>query len=140
MTFYNGDKFVIQVEDAPDSGTYIDIACLRSTSLSINNEQIDVTAKCNTPWRVLLEGGIRTMALSGGGVFSDEASLGLMNAAALAGSILRYRIISEYTDIYEGLFQISTMERSGEYNDAEQYSLSLESSGEIAYTAPPQAP
>lgn len=136
MVFYNGDKLVIQVETAPASGIFVDVACMRSTSLSINNEQIDVTAKCNTPWRELLEGGIRTMTLSASGVFNDDSSMGIMIAAANAGSILLYEITSEFGDKYEGAFQISSLERSGEYNDAEQYSLSFESSGIITYTAP----
>lgn len=135
MAKYNGDLFLIKLgnEDGPPE-TFTTIACMRSTSLSLNNEQIDVTSKCDTPWRELIEGGIRSMSLSLSGIFNDDATIDSINDIALAGTIKNYEIVSERGDSYTGAFQISSFERSGEYNDAEQYSVSLESSGTITHT------
>lgn len=135
--YFNGTEFVVQLgnNDGPPE-TFTTIACQRSTTGSINNEQIDVTAKCNTPWRQLLEGGIRSMSLSLSGVFNDDQSMADMIGIHNAGSIRNYRLISEYGDVYEGAFFAASMERSGEHTDAEQFSMTLESAGDISYTPP----
>ena len=74
------------------------------------------------------------MSLSISGVFNNDASLERAIQRQLAASIDAYQVVSELGDIFTGNFQIVTVERSGEYNAAEMYSISIESSGEIIYT------
>lgn len=137
MAKFNGDLFLVQSGDGGGPEVFVTIACMRSTSFSLNNEQIDTTSKCDTPWRTLLEGGVRSMSLSLAGVMNDAVVIQTMIIAMLAGSISNYKIISEYGDEFLGAFQAASFERSGEYNDAEQYTMTLESSGAVAYTPPP---
>lgn len=116
---------------------YTTVAGLRSTSVKINNEQVDVTDKGDVPWRQLLACGIRSMEASGSGIFSNAGSLSDMMDKAINGAIDDFRIISGRGDKFVGTFLVASCERNGEYNGAEQYSLSLASAGAVVYTPAP---
>ncbi len=138
MAKYCGKDLLIQrFKTAGPPAVYETIAGMRSTSLSINNEQVDVTDKGDAPWRELLKCGIRSMELSASGMFSDAAVIKSLMADVVAGEIKVFKIISGAGDIFEGSFLVASLERSGEYNGAEQYTLSLASAGTIAYTPAP---
>lgn len=114
------------------------IGGLRSTGMTINNEQVDVTDKGDVPWRQLLAGaGVRSMSLSGSGVFSDNAAVTTLQADAMSGTFETLKLISGRGDSFTGSFQIATFERNGEYNGAEQFSVSFESAAQITYTPAP---
>lgn len=116
------------------------IGGMKTNSLSVNNEQVDVTDKGDVPWRQLLACGIKTMSTSGNGVFSDEATVTDVVAdatGAIANSIQMFRIISGRGDTFIGQYQIASLERTGEYNQAETFSISLESAGTITYVPAP---
>lgn len=115
---------------------YETIAGMKSTSMSINNEQVDVTDKGDVPWRQLLAVGIRSMELSASGVFSSAYALNDIMTDVTSGAIQTFKVISGRGDSFLGSFLVSSCERSGEYNGAEQYSLSLASAAAIAYTPP----
>lgn len=114
---------------------FLTIAGMRSTSLSINNEQVDVTDKDDGQWRQLLQCGIRSMELSAAGMFTDAAIMRDIMADVVAGAINAFRIVSGAGDEFQGNYLVASCERSGEYNQAEQYTLSLASAGAITYTA-----
>lgn len=116
---------------------YTTVAAMRTSSLTLNNEQVDVTTKDDTPWRQLIDCGIKSMSLSAAGVFTDAAIIDtiLADLTTAGGSIDQYRIISGAGDIFAGQFLVASLERSGEYNGAEQYTLSFESAGAITYYA-----
>ena len=136
MSKFCGKDFLLQVDDGASG--YATVGGLRSTGLTINNEQVDVTDKGDAPWRALLENcGVRSMSISGSGIFSDDQWLEDVQGYALDGTIQTYKIISGNGDYFIGDFQVASVERNGEYNGAEQYSLSLESSGPVAYPAAP---
>lgn len=115
---------------------YITIGGMRSTGMTINNEQVDVTDKGDVPWRQLLNVGIRSMDMSASGIFSNDGALSDMMLRATDGVISTFRIISGRGDKFDGDYQVVSCERNGEYNQAEQFSLSLASAGAITYTGP----
>lgn len=136
MAKYCGKDLLIQrLKTAPS--TYETIAGMRSTSVKINNEQVDVTDKGDVPWRQLLQCGIRSMELSASGIFSDAVALADIMADVTAGNIVQFQIISGRGDKFVGLFLVASVERNGEYNGAEQYSLTLASAGAVTYTPAP---
>jgi len=134
MTKYLGKDFVVQVGDIAAATNFATVAAMRSTTMTINNETIDVTDKGGMPWRELLEGGLRSMSISLSGPISDAATLVTMRAAAVAGQIRYFKIVSGLGYTFIGKFQVVSLELGGEHTAEETYSLSLESSGEIAYT------
>ncbi|MBW7836852.1 MAG: phage major tail protein, TP901-1 family [Sphingomonadales bacterium] len=136
MAAEKGRAFLVKIGDGGAPETFATIGGLRATSLSINNEVVDITSKTSAGWRELLAGaGIRALAIAGGGVFTDSAAEGLLRGKALAGSIDNYEIVFESGAKFSGGFYVSSLEYAGDHNGERTYSLRLESSGVISYTA-----
>jgi len=107
----------------------------RSTSMTINNEQVDITAKDTNGWRELLEdGGIKSMTISLSGPFKDAAVEEVLRGYAQANSINAMSVVSGNGDVWSGDFAISSYARNSDYNDVEAYDVTLESSGIITFT------
>jgi TP901-1 family phage major tail protein len=112
------------------------LAGMRSTSMTINTEIVDVTTKDSAGVRTLLAGaGVTSLSISASGLFTDATVEETVRGYAFAGSANTFSLFFENGDTLEASFIISSYERSGEYNGAEEYSLTLEASGTITYTA-----
>lgn len=139
MTAQKGQSLVIKAEDTAGGDAWTTIAGLRTTSFSVNNESVDITNKDTTSkWRQLLEGaGVSSLSISGAGVFTDSAVEDIVRVRAFTptDNIWNYQIVMPNGDEIEGAFLISSYERAGEHNGEETYSLSLESAGDITFTA-----
>ena len=131
MTKYCGkDLLIVNSADAVVGG-------LRSTGVTINNEAVDVTTKGDMPWRQQAACGVKSMSISGSGVFSNDTILIALQAVAMSTTPLaNYKIISGYGDEFDGDWIVTSFERTGEYNGAEEFSVSLENASDIVYTAP----
>ena len=75
MTTPLGKNFLLKYESPTTPGTYLTLANMRTNSMSLNNESIDVTDKDGMPWRKLIEGGIRSMDLQADGVIGENEHL-----------------------------------------------------------------
>jgi len=134
MAAKGGKDLLLKIEDSGNPGTFDTIAGLRSKSISINNEAIDVTEHSSNQFRELLDScGIRTFSLSGSGVFTDESTLLQAQTDCVNGTLRKFQIVDAATAgvTFEGTFKITTLERAGEYNAEQTYSLSMENSGEV---------
>lgn len=131
-----GKLFLLKVGDGSTPEVFTTVAGLRTTSLSINGEMIDVTDKdSGDQMRELLDGGgVKSMTVTGAGVFEDDASQTALEEKALSGEIANYQIAFESGRTYQGAFQVTNVEYTGEYNEAHTYSVTLESSGKITVT------
>lgn len=128
-----GKDWLLKIEDSGTPGQFTTFGGLRSNSLTINNEAIDVTNKGSNQWRTLLDGaGIRSMSISGSGVFTNSQTLSQARQDCINGTLRKFQMIDDDSgDTFEGFYKITSMERGGEYNGEMTWSLSLESSGEI---------
>ena len=141
MAAQKGSAFLLKDNS---TGTPVTLGGMRSTSMSINGETVDVTNKDSSTFtgtagddigRLLLaNAGIRSMSISASGVFIDSASENTTRATAFSGDAVNYDLIFADTSSAKGSFIVTSYERAGEYNGEETYSLSLESSGTITYT------
>lgn len=120
---------------------YRQAAGMKSNSLSINTETVDVTDKGdgtvgNTGLRMreLAQCGVRSMELSGSGYLTDLFTSKDLVQYAFDGAVKRFRLISGNGDKYEGLFQVNKLDRAGDYNAAETVSLSFSSADTITFT------
>ncbi len=112
------------------------IAGLRSTSFTINGQEVEVTTKDSAGWRELLAGaGVTQMSITGSGVFQDGTSLAALRVSCIAKTLATYSIVFESGDDYTGSFQVTSVEQSGEHDGEVTYSISLENSGVVAFTA-----
>lgn len=114
------------------------LAGMRSTSWTLGNEAVDVTSKDSAGARTLLAAaGTQALTINAAGVFTDSAVEELIRGYAFARSIDMFHLFLPNRDTITGNFQISNYERAGEFNGEETYSLTLESSGPLTYTAAP---
>ena len=125
------------------TGTPATIGGLRSTSMTINGEAVDITSKDSNAFissgndkaRDLLQGGgVRSMTLSASGVFTDSSTENILRGFAFDGAIQNYDLVFSDGSKISGAFLITSYERAGEFNGEETYSLTLESSNTITYT------
>jgi len=132
MAKHAGKDMLIYLGDGASPEVFSLIVGLRSKSFSINNEQIDVSDSDDSRWRKLLEGGVRSCSLSGSGLLQSQSSHADCLQQAMDGSISNYRITFAASGTsLTGPFLLTTFEGSGEYTDAQQYSISLESAGDV---------
>lgn len=136
MAAQKGSDLLIKLGDGQVSQTFTTVAGLRNKSLKINSEIVDTTNSDSVnKWRETLEGaGIKSMSVSGSGVFTDSAVESSLVALKLAGTHRDYQIVVPGLGTFEGAFQISEMEFAGEHNAEVTHSFGLESAGEIAFT------
>ena len=115
-----------------------DVLTARTTDMTINSEMVDVTAKDTNGWRDLMDGtGMKSMTISLEGPFKDATYEETLRGYAHAGSINAYTLTSANGDSWAGNFQITSYSRAGTYNGEETYSMTLESAGEVIFTAAP---
>lgn len=136
MGAQNGKDLLIKV-DVNGSNTFETLAGLRATRVSFNAETVDVTNLSSAGgWRELLGGaGVKTAALSGSGVFRDEATDERARQIFFDGEIPNFQVIIPDFGTVQGPFQISAIEYAGAHNGEATYEVSMASAGELTFTA-----
>jgi len=136
MAAEKGRAFLLKIGDGGNPETFDVVGGMRSTSLRINNEMVDVTNKTSGGWREILSGaGLRKISLSGSGIFTDSASETSLQAKALASSVDNYEVVFESGAKFSGAFQVTSLEFAGDYNGERTYSIALESSGVVSFAS-----
>lgn len=136
MAAQRGKDLLIKL-DMNGPGNFQTIAGLRATRLTFNAETVDVTnLGSEGRWRELLAGaGVRSAALSGSGVFRDDATDERARAIFFNGEIPNFQVIIPNFGIIEGPFQITSIEYAGQHDGEAVYELSLNSAGSMAFEA-----
>ncbi len=130
-----GRLFLLKVTSSASPANYQTIGGLKATSLSIGNELVDVTTKDEAPWKTLLaNAGIRSVALAGSGVCKDTVGEDLVRTYAFNGAVSNFEITDQAGDTATGSFLVSKFEWTGAHNGAQEYSLTLESTGVVTFT------
>ncbi|MDI3471072.1 MAG: Gene Transfer Agent tail protein [Pseudolabrys sp.] len=134
MAAQKGKDLLIKIADGAGFTT---VAGLRTRRLAFNAETVDITnAESANRWRELLDGaGVKRASLSGRGLFKDAASDALIRSTFFDGAIEDYQIVIPDFGIVQGAFQIVSLEFAGEHNGEVTFDLSLESAGELTFTA-----
>ncbi len=132
MAAEKGSAFLLKVGDGAATPAFATVAGLRTTQLSINGEMVAITHKGSGGWRELLTGaGVRSVSVSGAGVFTGSAAEARVKASALSGAIDDYRLSFEGGETMTGRFLVTRLDYAGDYNGERSYTLSLESSGPV---------
>lgn len=133
---YKGRSFLLKVGNGATMEAFTAIGGIQTKSLSINNNPVDVSDDSAGYQKMLPDGGIQSMEISGSGIVKNNAQAKALIAAADARSEANYQLVSGLGDTYEGTFVIASFQRTGNHDGAETFSITLQSSGEIDYTAP----
>jgi TP901-1 family phage major tail protein len=132
MAIERGSAFLLKVGDGAAPPAYATVAGLRTTQLSVNGEAVVITNKGSGGWRELLSGaGVRSVSVSGAGVFTGSAAETRLKGNALAGVLDDYELSFESGERMRGKFLVSRLDYAGDFNGERNYTLSLESSGEV---------
>ncbi|WLS01623.1 phage major tail protein, TP901-1 family [Shinella oryzae] len=121
-----------------DNGTgFATVAGLRSKRLSFNTQLVDVTdAESAGRWRELLGGaGVQRAAISGSGIFKDQASDALVRSLFFAGTIAPWQVVIPDFGKVSGAFQIAALEYSGAHDGEVVFEIALESAGQLTFEA-----
>ena len=136
MTAQKGSLLLLKVGDgATPTENFTTVGGLRTTGFTHNNQTVDASNKDSGSWRTLLEdAGIRSVTISGTGVFTNAASEEAVRLIAMNNQIKNFKLSFGNGDSMTGPFHITSYQRAGNYNNEETYSLSLASAGAIVFT------
>jgi len=130
-----GRLILLGLGDGASPEVFSNVAGLRSKTITINNEPVDITTSDDAPWRALLDNtGLRSVSLSASGVFQDVASVNSMEDLAFSGLLNNFELTFENGDVIDGAFLLTSFEYAGEHTAEQTYSVSLESSGTCSMT------
>ena len=134
MAAQKGSALLMKIGNAASPEVFTTIGGMRSTSLTMNDEMVDVTNKDSTNARTILaQGGVNSISVSGSGVFTDSPSETTLKGKFNVSALTNYQFIVPDFGTFTGKFMLTTLEYGGEYNGEVTYSFTFESSGTIAF-------
>lgn len=118
------------------SEVFVTLMGMTANSISGSAEEVDITTKDDSHNKVLLAGcGTKAFEISGDGVFKDDATFNMALRVFQNQYLRNFQVwINSSGDYWAGAFKITSLEKSGEFNGAIQWSLGLASSGAVALT------
>ncbi|MCP5085882.1 MAG: phage major tail protein, TP901-1 family [Rhodobacteraceae bacterium] len=136
MVAQNGKDLLVKI-DMDGVGAFATFAGLRASRISFNTETVDVTSMESAEgWReLLIGGGVKTAAISGAGVFRDDATDARARQIFFDGDVEDYQVILPDFGTVEGPFQITSIEYAGQYDGEATCEVSLASAGLLTFTA-----
>lgn len=136
MSAQKGKDLLLKI-DSDGLGTFETVAGLRSRSIAFNAETVDVTHQESAgQWRELLSGaGAKSARITGSGIFKDAASDATIREVFFDGLIRAWQVVIPDFGMVEGPFQITSFELSGRHDGEVSFDLTLDSAGELSFSA-----
>ncbi len=132
MTAQKGSAFLLKISDGAVTPSYRTVAGLRTTQMSITGDTVVISSKDSGGWRELLSGaGVRQVSVSAAGIFLGSAAEAQIRANAMAGTLDDYELSFEDGEKLRGRFLVHKLDYAGDFNGERNYTLALESSGEV---------
>lgn len=132
MAVQKGASLVVKIGDGASPEVFTTVAGLQDTSISINQETVDVTNKDSSRVRTLLaQGGVKSFTITGSGIFTDSASEQSVLTAFDGASFTNFQFLVPDYNTFTGAFQVATLDYTGTHNGAVQYSMTFESAGAV---------
>ncbi|EQB19077.1 phage major tail protein, TP901-1 family [Novosphingobium lindaniclasticum] len=132
MPAQKGSAFLLKISNGGSPAGYQTVAGLRTTQMSVTGDAVVVTSKDSGGWRELLSGaGIRSVSVSAAGIFLGSAAEAKIRANAMAGTLDDYELSFEDGEKLRGRFLVQRLDYAGDFNGERNYTLQLESSGQV---------
>ncbi|KMS55355.1 phage tail protein [Novosphingobium barchaimii LL02] len=133
MTAQKGSAFLLKISNGGAPASYQTVAGLRTTQMSVTGDAVVVTSKDSGGWRELLSGaGVRSVSVSAAGIFLGSAAEAQVRANALSGTLDDYELSFEDGERLRGRFLVQRLDYAGDFNGERNYTLQLESSGQVS--------
>jgi TP901-1 family phage major tail protein len=130
MTYYAGKDMLLKTGTWSGGTT---VAGFTTNTLSINNQVIDASNK-DSRFRQLIEGGVKSLTISGSGVSSNDTGFETFKGYAQAAGSNALSMGMDDSDTIEGSFIITSFTMTGEHQGAQTFDFTAESVGTITYT------
>lgn len=130
MAGFNGTAFTFDW----DSVTLVGV---RTRSLTVSNEYVDVTTDDSNGWKTLLsDPSIRSVEVTVGGILTNEALLADVMAANISGKPLTAKLPTALSTqgTLDGDYLITSYGQEASYDGSVEFSVTFASTGEIIYT------
>lgn len=128
-TKFAGRLFILKLEVAPND--YQTLGGCTSHSASRANEGIDTTDKQDGRWRKMIPGGVRTLSISASGRVSDDTVYEFARQKNRDDEAVNAMICYADGQIIHAPVLIGSLELTGEFNGAQEFSMSFESAGQV---------
>ena len=133
MAAERGSAFLLKIGDGSATPAYATVAGLKTTQLSINGDAVVITNKGSGGWRELLSGaGVRSVSVAASGIFTGSEAETQVKTLALSGALQSYQLSFESGEQMQGAFLVTRLEYAGDFNGERNYTIALESSGEVS--------
>jgi TP901-1 family phage major tail protein len=132
MAAERGSAFLLKIGDGAQPPAFVTVAGLKTTQMSINGDAVAITNKGSGGWRELLSGaGVRSVSVGASGIFTGTSAEAQVRSLALSGALENYELSFESGERMQGRFLVTRLEYAGDFNGERNYTLALESSGEV---------
>ena len=132
MPAQKGSAFLLKISNGATPAVYQTVAGLRTTQMSIAGDPVVITNNESGGWREMLSGaGVRSVSVSAAGIFLGSAAEAQVRANAMNGTLDDYQLSFEDGEKLQGKFLVQKLDYSGDFNGERNYTLQLESSGEV---------
>jgi len=133
MTAQKGSAFLLKISNGGAPASYQTVAGLRTTQMSVTGDAVVVTSKDSGGWRELLSGaGVRSVSVSAAGIFLGSTAEAQVRANAMSGTLDDYELSFEDGERLRGRFLVQRLDYAGDFNGERNYTLQLESSGQVS--------
>lgn len=133
MAAERGSAFLLKIGSGGETPSFATVAGLKTTQLSINGDAVAITNKGSGGWRELLSGaGVRSVSVAASGIFTGSSAESEIRGLALSGTLQDYELSFESGERLRGEFLVTRLDYAGDFNGERNYTLALESSGEVA--------
>ena len=115
----------------------VPIAALRTKTMTLGNEVIDVTSDDDLGFRALLQDpGTKTLDMTFEGVTKDVASLNSLITLSMSGTDVldTFSILFPTIGTMAGPFVITSFEIGAPYNEGSTFTCSIQSAGTFTWT------
>ena len=133
MAAERGSAFLLKIGSGGETPSFATVAGLKTTQLSINGDAVAITNKGSGGWRELLSGaGVRSVSVAASGIFTGSSAESEIRGLALSGTLQDYELSFESGERLRGEFLVTRLDYAGDFNGERNYTLALDSSGEVA--------
>lgn len=132
-----GRDVAVRVGDGGTPESFVVVAGVRSRTIRLGGRIVDAThADSAGGWRELKAGaGIKSVSVSGDGVFRDAASDGLLRTAFFEGAAASMELEIADFGVLSGPFVVAELTYGGAQQGEATFSIRLESAGVVSFAA-----
>lgn len=131
----DGSAITVDATDATvNFVAYKTIGGLRTSTASLSADAVEISNHGSNQWKELKAGaGMRSMSISGAGVYNNSTNYRSMETSMLANALVSLAFLDlDGGRIYSASFKINSLEASGEYDGEASFSMSADSSGSVS--------